>query len=122
VALIRKDEKALNGLKQEANTGGRVSTTVINLCELYAGAYASRNPPEELDKIERLVSQLEVLELKTEASRKYGELINHTAIKTQKIGDFDLIIGAIALCHEESVCTRNLEHFRRIPGLIVEQW
>jgi predicted nucleic acid-binding protein len=122
VALMRKDEKALNNLRQEADRGGRVSTTVVNLCELYAGAYASRNPPKELDKIERLVSQLEVLELKTEASKKYGELLSHPAMRTQRIGDFDLIIAAIALCYGESMCTRNLEHFRRVPELIVEQW
>ncbi len=56
VALIRKDERALNKLRMEASRAGRVATTVINLCELYAGAYASGNPSRELEKLEKPTS------------------------------------------------------------------
>ena len=119
--LLRKDETALDRLRIEADKGSRVSITSMSLCELYAGAYASRDPPMELNKIERLISRLVVLELTKEASRKYGELINHSTIRTQPVGDFDLIIAAIALSAGESLSTRDPD-FERIPGLIVERW
>ena len=122
VPLLRKEEKALSSLRREADKGSRVSTTVISLCELYAGAYASRDPHEELSKVERLISRLEVLELTKEASRKYGELVNHPTIRTHPIGDFDLIIAAMALSAGEAVSTRDPDHFERVPGLTVEQW
>jgi len=122
VPLLRKEESALNRLRSEADRGSRVLTTVVSLCELYAGAYASRDPPKELKKVERLLSRLEILELTKQASRKYGELLNYPAIRTQPIGDFDLIIAAIALSAEEALSTRDPEHFGRVPGLVVEQW
>lgn len=122
VPLLRKEEEALSNLRNEANKGSRVSTTVISLCELYAGAYASQNPPKELRKVEELISRLEVFELTKEASRKYGELLTSPAIRTHPIGDFDLIIAAIVLSTGEGLVTRNPEHFARVPGLVLEHW
>jgi tRNA(fMet)-specific endonuclease VapC len=112
----------MNDLRSEAGKGTRVSTTVISLCELYAGACASQNPPKELRKVEELVSNLEIFELTEEASRKYGELLNSSAIRTHPIGDFDLIIAAIAISTGEVLVTRNREHFGRVPGLVLEEW
>jgi len=69
-----------------------------------------------------LLSRLEVLELTKQASRKYGELVNYPAIRTHPTGDFDLIIAAIALSAQESLSTRDPDHFGRVPGLAIEQW
>lgn len=122
VALIRKEDRAIKELKSEAVKGGRVSTTIMNLCELYAGAYASINPVRELERVQGIASRLEILELSISASRRYGELANHPKIRAYPIGDFDLIIACIALSHGESVATRNVDHFSRVPGLVVERW
>jgi len=122
VPLLRKEERALTILRDEADRGSRVSTTVVSLCELYAGAYSSQNPPRELRKVEELISLFEVLDLTREASRKYGELVNSPEIRTRPIGDFDLIIAAIVLSTRETLVTRNPDHFGRVPGLVLEQW
>jgi len=94
----------------------------MNLCELYAGAYASRDPLKELGRIRRLVSGLDLLDLDVEAARRYGELVNDPALRRSPIGDFDLIIACIALSHGENVATRNVAHFERVPGLGTESW
>jgi tRNA(fMet)-specific endonuclease VapC len=120
--LLRKDEAALRNLRNEAERGSRVSTTVISLCELYAGAYTSQHPTKELTKVEELISRLEVFDLTKDASRKYGELLSSREIKTHPIGDFDLIIAAIALSNGEGLVTRNPEHFGRIPSLALQEW
>lgn len=39
-----------------------------------------------------------------------------------KVGAMDLRIAAIALNHGATVVTRNLQDFRQIPKLIVEDW
>jgi tRNA(fMet)-specific endonuclease VapC len=122
VPLLRKEETALRNLSEAADRGTKVSTTVVSLCELYAGAYASEDPPKELRKVERLVSTLAILDLTQEASRKYGELLRSQPIRAQPIGDFDLLIAAIALSNQESLVTRNPEHFGRVAGLSIEQW
>jgi tRNA(fMet)-specific endonuclease VapC len=42
--------------------------------------------------------------------------------RLKKIGRADLLIAAIALAHGATVVTRNLRHFRQVPGLQVENW
>jgi tRNA(fMet)-specific endonuclease VapC len=122
VALIRKDQAAIDGLTAEAERGGTVSTTVVNLCELYSGAYGSQNPQKELAKVQDLVSDLGLLELDAGAAKRYGELLNDATLRRAPIGDFDLIIASIALEQGEKLVTRNVKHFSRVPGLATEQW
>ena len=122
VPLLRKDGRALSHLSRAVTEGSKISTTVVSLCELYAGAYGSANTTKELQKIERLTSTLEIFALSEEASRRYGELLNSKPIKAQPVGDFDLIIAAIVLTNSEALATRNPEHFGRIPGLSLEAW
>jgi len=122
VALIRKDQAAMNKLRAEAEKGGTISTTSINLCELYAGAYGSKAQEKELQRVQDLLSQMGILELDVGATRRYGELVNDERLKQEPIGDFDLMIASIALQQNERLATRNLKHFNRVPGLVVEQW
>jgi len=122
VALIRKDQAAVEGLRAEAESGGVVSTTVVSLCELYSGAYGSKEPQKELIRVRELVSNLRLLELDEGAARRYGELANDATLKREPIGDFDLIIASIALEQDEKLATRNIKHFSRVPGLVAERW
>jgi tRNA(fMet)-specific endonuclease VapC len=39
-----------------------------------------------------------------------------------EIGRADLLIASIALSRQATLVTRNLRHFRLIPGLRVENW
>ncbi len=40
----------------------------------------------------------------------------------RKVGRADMLIAGIALAHRATLVTRNLRDFRRIPGLILENW
>jgi predicted nucleic acid-binding protein len=93
VSIIRKNRSALEKLRAESDEGNAVSTTVINLCELYSGAYGSRNHERELERVGSVVATLRILGLGSEASRKYGELLNDESLKKNPIGDFDLLIS-----------------------------
>jgi tRNA(fMet)-specific endonuclease VapC len=122
IALIRKDKDALDSLGAEAQRGGTVTTTPVNLCELYAGAQGARDPAKELLKVDELVARLQVLEFGVAAAQKYGELTREGTLRKEPIGDFDLIIAAIALEQGEKLATRDVKHFSRVPGLSVEKW
>ena len=122
VALIRKDSEAMEGLRVEAEAGGVVSTTMINLCELYSGAYGSKAPQKELERVQDLLTHIKLLEFDLGAARRYGGLVNDSGLKSEPIGDFDLIIASIVLENNEKLVTRNLKHFNRVPGLVVERW
>jgi tRNA(fMet)-specific endonuclease VapC len=42
--------------------------------------------------------------------------------KLKKVGRADLLIAAIALANRATLVTRNLRHFRQVPGLQLENW
>lgn len=122
VAILRKEEDVIQRVEKEALQGTRLSTTPVNLCELYDGAYGSRNPTKELAKVDDLVNLLDILEFNMDVCRNYGEKINQVPLKHEPIGDFDLIIACIAMSHGEILATRNIQHFDKVPGLVVQQW
>lgn len=122
VALLRNDRNAIQHLQEGIAINARVSTTIISLCELYNGAYRSNDSQKQFQRIKEIISQMEILNLDEDAARRYGELANSPAIRHGPIGDFDTMIAAIALNAGETLITRNLKHFEKIPGLIVVKW
>ena len=84
--------------------------------------YGSRAPQKELEKVQDLLTHTYLLEFGLGAARRYGGLVNDGALKSGPIGDFDLMIASIALENNEKLVTRNLKHFNRVPGLVVERW
>jgi len=43
-------------------------------------------------------------------------------LKSNTIGDLDLLIASIALSNRQALLTRNKKHFERVPGLELEVW
>ena len=100
-------------------------TSSITLGELVYGAYKARTRrPELLGQIDRLISPLHnnVLPFDSPVARVYGEIRAVLEERGQLIGDADARIASIALAHGLIVVTGNERHFRRVPGLDVENW
>ncbi|MCX5999784.1 MAG: type II toxin-antitoxin system VapC family toxin [Chloroflexi bacterium] len=102
----------------------RQFTSSVTLGELIYGAYRLRTRTAYLlEQVERvLVPNLPVLPFDVAAARQYGELRAGLERHGTLLGDADLRIGAIALARGLTVVTGNVQHFRRIPGLSVENW
>ncbi len=60
-----------------------------------------------------------ILPLNMEACWEYGRAFRHLALNGQLIGGNDLWIAATSLAHGMPLVTRNLDHFKRVPGLRV---
>ncbi len=73
-----------------------------------------------LTRSEALLRQITVLPIDEGAATTFHRLRPNK--KLRKIGRADLLIAAIALAHRATVVTRNLGHFRQVPGLRVENW
>jgi len=63
-----------------------------------------------------------VLASTTEVSWQYGRAYRHLRDNGTLIGANDLWIAATGLAYGMPVVTRNVEHFRRVPGLEVETY
>ncbi|MYD98817.1 MAG: type II toxin-antitoxin system VapC family toxin [Gammaproteobacteria bacterium] len=76
-----------------------------------------------LGRLERvLLPNLAALPFDVAAARRYGELRAELENRGTPLGEADLRIGAIALSRSLTVVTGYVRHFRRIPGLAVENW
>ena len=56
------------------------------------------------------------------AVQKFGELKATLRKAGTPIEDMDLFIASIALSENRILVTNNLRHYRRIPGLDIENW
>lgn len=73
-----------------------------------------------LARSEELLSEMPVLPISSAVADEFDRLRQNKKLK--KIGRADLLIAATCLAHSATVVTRNLRHFRQVPGLQVEDW
>jgi tRNA(fMet)-specific endonuclease VapC len=75
---------------------------------------------ELLFRTEELLNDLLVIPINQAASIEFDRL--RAVSKLRKIGRADLLIASITLANRATLVTRNLRHFKQIPGLKVENW
>lgn len=98
-----------------------VCTSIIVAAELRYGAIKS-NSAKLAERIDLILSALEILPLETPADHQYASLRQHLTCQGTPIGPNDLLIAAHALAHDLTVITANVREFSRVPGLKVESW
>lgn len=107
--------------KIEAAGEQSVCTSIIVAAELRYGAHKSGSR-KLADRIDLILSALEILPLEAPADRHYGEIRHHLAREGNPIGPNDMLIAAHALSAGLTVVTANIGEFSRVPGLSVENW
>jgi tRNA(fMet)-specific endonuclease VapC len=101
---------------------GQIVMSPITLGELQFGASKSNQRAIALAEIEKLLQDVPVEDLGTGAAKVYGEI--RAAMQRQgiSIGNNDLWIASHAVALGVTLATNNEREFRRVPGLIVENW
>ncbi|HZX12743.1 MAG TPA: type II toxin-antitoxin system VapC family toxin [Candidatus Nanoarchaeia archaeon] len=94
-----------------------LSTTYINLFELYYGAMRSSFRQHNLESLEKLQHRLTLLNLSSSSVKEAGRILAELEKSGNPIDFRDLLIGTIALVHNFSLKTNNTKHFSRIKGL-----
>jgi tRNA(fMet)-specific endonuclease VapC len=75
---------------------------------------------ELLFRTEKLLNDLLIVPIDRSASSEFDRL--REVSKFRKIGRADLLIASITLANRATLVTRNLRHFKQIPGLKLENW
>lgn len=98
-----------------------ICTSIIVAAELrYA---AERSGSQQLaERLNLLLSALEMLPLEPPADHRYGEIRHHLRRQGTPIGPNDLLIASHALAADLTLVTANTREFDRIPSLRVENW
>jgi len=98
-------------------------TTSITIGEMTYGAYKSDRPEYFIEKLENLVwANIQVLSFDESSAKVYGKVRAEMEKRGVSLMEPDLRIASIALHHNLMVVTGNVRHFKKVPGLAVENW
>jgi predicted nucleic acid-binding protein len=95
---------------------GRLATTAINWFELTAGR---RTTVHRLELLHAALGAATVLPVTQGAAEIAAATRRHLERSGQGIGAADYLIAGVCIAHGLPLLTRNLAHFRRVPGLAV---
>jgi tRNA(fMet)-specific endonuclease VapC len=95
----------------------------ISIAELVYGARKSKRPQYHLHKLQDvLLPNVNILDFDPQAAYYCGEVRADLESIDTPLAFADLQIGAIALAHSLTLVTGNVAHFKRIPGLLIQNW
>ena len=116
-----KKGSAVGKFEELIKRGESPKTTMINVSELYRGAYyfSTDHRVRELDVI---LSEFEILPLTFEAAKLSGSLAAYLKQSGTMIGISDILIASIVLEENDTLITRNVKHFSKIPELTLETY
>lgn len=117
--LKRRPIQVLDIFNQNTN---RMAISSITLSELIYGAEKSRNISKNLEAIEDFISHIEVLSYDQKTSQTYGQIKAKLEKNGEIIGENDIHIAAHAISQGLILVTNNLNEFRRVPNLSLENW
>lgn len=101
----------------ESNHDARLYLSFVVAGELAAGISM-----RDRTRWETFLAPFYVLPSTPEVSWQYGRAFRHLRDNGSLIGANDLWIAATGLAYQMPVVTRNVDHFRRVPGLEVESY
>ena len=101
---------------------GRMAISAVTLSELFHGAEKSARVAQNLAVVEEFASLLEVLPYSAKASQHYGAVRAALEKVGRPIGVNDLHIAAHARSEGLTLVTNKLGEFKRVPGLLTENW
>ena len=101
----------------EQNGDARLYLPFIVAGELAAGLSLS-----DRSRWETFLAPFYVLASNADVSWEYGRAFRYLQENGRLIGGNDLWIAATGLAYRMPVLTRNVEHYRRVPGLDVESY
>lgn len=100
--------------------GEGVGLAIVSLAEVYEGVYFSQNPQDSERQLIEFLRGFPVFNIDPESCKLFGRERGRLRAARRMIGDFDLLIGAIALHHNLTLLSNNRRHFELIEGLRLE--
>jgi len=113
IAILKGRPEAIQKITKLEEEGDPLSTTIITAYELLKGAYLSRSSEETLAKVTNAISEIQVLNLTIKSCEEASKIYRDLKKKGHMVGEFDILIAAIARTNDQTLITRD-EHFELI--------
>lgn len=110
-------KRMLSALKKQ-----EIAVSAITRAETRFGLALLQPDDKRRRSVDLLLNEFPVLPWTGEAADRYGEIAAHLHQTGQPIGAMDTQIAAHALVLGLPLVTHNTGHFKRVPGLKLEDW
>ena len=109
-------------IKEKIQQVGRKNCCIseITIAELLYGAAYSKSE-KHLHDVDIIMENLNVVPI-FNVLPTYAEIKAYLRHTGQMIEEFDMLIGSSAVNHNYIMVTEILDHFKRIPGIEIENW
>ena len=121
IALLKGNEKVVNKIAI-LSAAAEIYTTIVNVSELYYGAYHSERLEENLKNVVDFINDTDILNMDFSCAEEYGKLKSQLRKAGTPISDNDLFIASIVLSKNFILVTNNEKHFGRLKELKMENW
>ena len=125
IDIMRESKKGIEGSaikKLQLIEGTVLNISLFTVCELMGGVEKSSNPISERKNVEFLLEHLRVVYPEAGFEVIYGEIYGELSGKGMMIPQMDLLIGCQAKILNMPLITKDVDHFNRIRGLVVESY
>lgn len=99
--------------------------SVVVASELLHGAHRAGEPGVRARRsafAEAILERFPILEIDLATARSHARLWAALAAAGTPVGAHDLWLAATCVAHGLRMATLNVREFRRVPGLVVEDW
>ncbi len=118
--MKRSSPAVLKRLEQVPPTD--ICISVITKSELLYGVEVSPGRQQDEAALAAFLAHVEVVDFAEEPAAHYAKIRANLKKSGTLIGANDLFIAAHARCLGLTLVTNNADAFRRVPGLLLENW
>ena len=119
VELLRGNN---NIIEKRQGYDENVAISFMTVAELFYGAEKSNNKSKNTSLIEEFLLTVDILHSDLEILKKFGTLKAILAKAGNILSDADIFIAATAIVKCNMLVTGNINHFRRVEELRMENW
>lgn len=119
--LMGNDARIVAKVQHAQQTGAEFGISMTILGELYFAVYASQHQAQNLYRLTRLLTTLQIYPFNQLAAEEFGRIQAEQKAKGRPIPPLDAQIAAVARQHGLTVLTSD-RHFDFIDALSIEDW
>lgn len=115
-----RDAGALERARELERQGADARVPTVAMFELWRGVHLAAESPSEAERVSRILASFPSAPFDAPAASRAGEVDARLIREGAPIDPEDAMIAGIALALGETILTRNVRHYSRIPELRVE--
>ena len=119
--FLRGNAKVINKVDEHLKEYGFINLSIITYYEILNGLLY-KDARKQLSKFEDFVALNKVIPLTLRMAKTAAIIQADLRKKGTEIGHTDTLIAGIAITSELQLVTNNTDHFKRIKGLVIENW